>query len=122
MVHPDDRARVEAQSGGFLAGEGADLDDYRMVRSDGRVVWVRDRAFAERDERGKALYEHGILFDVTELKDAEAGRAPGVPRRAPRASRTVRLFEETLILAIERAKRTTRRWRSSSWIWTTSSS
>ena len=38
MVHPDDRMRVEAQSEAFIAGSGGDLDDYRMVRPDGRVV------------------------------------------------------------------------------------
>ena len=105
MVHPDDRARVEAQSEAFLAGEGADLDDYRMVRPDGRVVWVRDRAFAERDERGRALYEHGILFDVTELKDAEARVAHLAYHDGLTSLANRQLFEETLILAIERAKR-----------------
>ena len=68
---------------------------------------MRDRAFAERDERGKALYEHGILFDVTELKDAEAQVAHLAYHDGLREPlRTVSLFEETLILAIERgAKR-----------------
>jgi PAS domain S-box-containing protein len=32
MVHPDDRAMVEAESEAFLAGSGRDLTDYRMVR------------------------------------------------------------------------------------------
>lgn len=105
MVHPDDRAWVEAQSDAFLAGHGGDLDDYRMIRPDGRVVWVRDRAYAHRDAEGKVLWEHGILFDVTELKDAEARIAhmafhDGLTGLANRA-----LFEETLALAIERARR-----------------
>jgi diguanylate cyclase (GGDEF)-like protein/PAS domain S-box-containing protein len=105
MVHPEDRAMVQAESDAFLRGQGGDLSDYRMVRPDGRVVWIRDRAFAFRDEEGKLLWEHGLLFDVTELKEAEARVAymayhdglTGLPNRA--------LFEETLTLAVERAKR-----------------
>jgi diguanylate cyclase (GGDEF)-like protein/PAS domain S-box-containing protein len=105
MVHPDDRARVEAQSEAFLAGSGGDLDDYRIVRPDGRVVWVRDRAFAQRDDDGRAVFEHGILFDVTELKDAEARVAHMAYHDGLTSLANRQLFEETLILAIERAKR-----------------
>src|SRR3972149_10558577 len=70
MVHPDDRQMVRSQSEAFLRGEGGDLSDYRMVRPDGRVVWIRDRAFAFRDQGGKVLWEHGLLLDVTPLKEA----------------------------------------------------
>lgn len=106
MVHPEDRERVHEESEAFLRGEGADLDDYRMVRPDGRVVWIRDRAYAYRDADGRVLWEHGILFDVTELKEAEERIAymafhdtlTGLANRA--------LFEESLALAIGRARRT----------------
>jgi diguanylate cyclase (GGDEF)-like protein/PAS domain S-box-containing protein len=105
LVHPDDREMVKRESDAFIAGEGGDLADYRMVRPDGRVVWVRDRAFAFRDEQGRVLWEHGLLFDVTELKDAEARVAhlayhDGLTGLANRG-----LFEETLALAVERGKR-----------------
>ena len=69
---PDDRDWVQGQSQAFLAGEGGDLDGYRMVRPDGRVVGSRDRAFAYRDDAGRVILEQGLLFDVTELKEAEA--------------------------------------------------
>ena len=72
MVHPDDRETVESQSQAFIDGVGGDLADYRMIRPDGGIVWVRDRAYAHRDDDGRVLWEHGILFDVTELKEAEA--------------------------------------------------
>jgi len=106
MVHPDDRAQVQAESDAFLAGQGGDLTDYRMIRPDGRIVWVRDRAFAFRDTDGQVIWEHGLLFDVTELKEAEARVAEmafhdGLTGLANRV-----LFEETLVLAVERARRT----------------
>jgi len=105
MVHPDDRGWVEAQSDAFIAGEGGDLDDYRMVRPDGRIVWVRDRAFAYRDDAGRVILEQGLLFDVTELKEAEArvthmayhDALTGLPNRE--------LFQESMQLAVERARR-----------------
>jgi diguanylate cyclase (GGDEF)-like protein/PAS domain S-box-containing protein len=105
LVHPDDRVRVEAQSVAFLAGEGGDLDDYRMVRPDGRVVWIRDRAFAFRDDEGRVLWEHGLLFDVTELKEAEKRVAHLAYHDGLTGLANRQLFEETLGLAVERAKR-----------------
>ncbi len=106
MVHPDDRPRVEAQSDAFLAGVGGDLHDYRMIRPDGRIVWVRDRAYAHRDEEGRVLWEHGILFDVTELKEAEARIAHMAFHDALTGLANRALFEETLALTLERARRT----------------
>ncbi len=105
MVHPEDRDRVEAQSRAFIAGEGDDLEDYRMVRPDGRIVWVRDRAYAHRDAEGRAVFEHGIMFDVTELKDAEARVAHMAYHDGLTSLANRQLFEQTLILAVERAKR-----------------
>ena len=105
MVHADDRERVKAQSDAFIAGDGADLDDYRMVRPDGRLVWVRDRAYAHRDDEGKAVFEHGIMFDVTELKEAEARVAHLAYHDSLTSLANRQLFELTLILAVERAKR-----------------
>jgi diguanylate cyclase (GGDEF)-like protein/PAS domain S-box-containing protein len=107
MVHPDDREWVHAASDAFLAGEGGDLDDYRMVRPDGRVVWVRDRAYAYRDEEGRAILEQGLLFDVTELKDAEARIAHMAYHDALTGLANRQLFEESLQLAMERARRDT---------------
>jgi diguanylate cyclase (GGDEF)-like protein/PAS domain S-box-containing protein len=105
MVHPDDRETVEAESKAFLAGQGGDLTDYRMIRPDGRIVWIRDRAFAHRDDEGRVLWEQGILFDVTELKEAQARIAHMAFHDGLTGLANRQLFEETLALALERAKR-----------------
>jgi diguanylate cyclase (GGDEF)-like protein/PAS domain S-box-containing protein len=105
MVHPDDRERVQGQSDAFLAGEGGDLDDYRMVRPDGRVVWIRDRAFAYRDDAGRVILEQGLLFDVTELKEAEARVTHMAYHDALTGLANRELFQESLLLAVERAHR-----------------
>ena len=75
LLHPEDRERIEATYEEFLDGTGPDLPDYRIVRPDGRIVWVRDRAVTTRDDDGHVLGEHGVMFDVTELKETEAAMA-----------------------------------------------
>ena len=97
--------RLEAESDAFLAGHGGDLSDYRMVRPDGRIVWIRDRAFAQRDGEGRVIWEQGILFDVTELKDAEARIAHMAFHDGLTGLANRQLFEETLELALERGRR-----------------
>jgi diguanylate cyclase (GGDEF)-like protein len=105
LVHPDDRATVQAQSDAFIRGEGGDLTDYRMVRPDGRIDWIRDRAYAFRDDDGSVLWEHGLLFDVTELKEAEARVAHLAYHDSLTGLANRQLFEETLAIAMERARR-----------------
>ncbi len=105
MVHPDDRDWVNAQSDAFIAGKGGDLDDYRMVRPDGRIVWIRDRAFAHRDLDGRVILEQGLLFDVTELKEAEARISHMAYHDALTGLANRELFRESLLLAVERARR-----------------
>ena len=105
LLHPEDRERIVREYAAFVEGTGGDLSDYRVLTPDGRVVWIRDRAQAIRDEDGRLLLEHGFMFDITELKEAEAqiahlayhDRLTGLPNRS--------LFEETLELAIHRAVR-----------------
>jgi diguanylate cyclase (GGDEF)-like protein/PAS domain S-box-containing protein len=105
LLHPEDRGRVEAEYESFLEGSGGDLGDYRMCTPDGRVVWIRDRAVTVRDEAGRVLLEHGVMFDITELKEAEAviqhmAFHDGLTGLANRAR-----FEDALTMAINRAER-----------------
>jgi len=72
ILHPLDRddvltAVMEAKrSGGTLDAE------YRVLRADGSIIWVRDRANTVRDASGELLHLQGFLVDVTDRKDAEA--------------------------------------------------
>jgi PAS domain S-box-containing protein len=70
-VHPDDRERARRETiEGVRSGEPFALE-YRMVRDDGRVIWVHDSATTVRDERGEPAYVLGSFVDVTERKEAE---------------------------------------------------
>jgi PAS domain S-box-containing protein len=70
-IHPDDRERVrsavlERQS----RGEQTDKE-YRVVRPDGSIRWVRDRAFPVKNAAGEFYRLVGIIDDFTEQKQAE---------------------------------------------------
>jgi PAS domain S-box-containing protein len=70
-VHPDDRDRARHETvQGVRSGEPFTLE-YRMVKDDGRVIWVRDSATTVRDSTGEPEYVLGFFFDITERKEAE---------------------------------------------------
>ncbi len=66
-VHPDDRDRVVA-SFANEAERGRFDEEYRVVRPDGSVRWIHDRAFPIRDANGAVYRVAGISEDVTEKK------------------------------------------------------
>jgi PAS domain S-box-containing protein len=63
-IHPEDRARVEAALA--RQAEGTYHEEYRIVRPDGSVRWIRDRAFPVRDVSGGVYRIVGIAADITE--------------------------------------------------------
>ncbi|WP_306058522.1 PAS domain S-box protein [Natronococcus wangiae] len=68
-VHPDDRERVREALSDQLEGEYD--EEYRVVRPDGEVRWVRDRAVPIRDEDGDVYRVVGIASDVTDQRAVE---------------------------------------------------
>ena len=69
-LHPDDRARVECKLQEFLRQPGDGSMEYRMLRPDGSVVWVRDIIQIETDENGRKV-GYGTVVDVTDSKQQE---------------------------------------------------
>ncbi|MFM9266879.1 PAS domain S-box protein [Tychonema sp. BBK16] len=68
-IHMGDRDRVKAA---FEKQAQGDYDEeYRVVRSNGSVCWVRDRAFPVRNETGEIYRIVGIAEDITQRKLAE---------------------------------------------------
>jgi PAS domain S-box-containing protein len=70
-VHPEDAARVVASS--TLAYENlSSLDEeYRMVRRDGSIVWVREGMTFVRDDSGGVSFAQGYLLDISDRKAGE---------------------------------------------------
>jgi PAS domain S-box-containing protein len=71
-VHPDDRERARvAALEKHARGEATDVE-YRILRPDGSVRWVRDRGFPIRDGAGRVYRFAGLSEEVTDKKEAEA--------------------------------------------------
>lgn len=71
LLHPEDRDRaIREFETGLAAGSSFGLR-YRVVRPDGRVVWIDERATVLTDEHGKPAFLHGVMVDATESRVAE---------------------------------------------------
>lgn len=71
-IHPEDKERIaEADHRTHEKGEHF-LDEYRFIRRDDRVIWIKEDTNLIHDENGNALYWQGILFDITKDKENEA--------------------------------------------------
>ena len=68
-VHPDDRERVAE----YLKKSAAEAckETYRIVRPDGAVRWILDRAFPVFNQDGKLYRITGTLEDITERRALE---------------------------------------------------
>ncbi|WP_424096837.1 sensor histidine kinase [Moorena producens] len=86
VIHPEDRERVQQKRNFFsnnslplspqslLAIDGQDLE-YRIVRSDGQVRWIRDHVQIHTDAHGIAIRIDGIVTDITKAKQVEEAMA-----------------------------------------------
>lgn len=91
LTHLDDRERVRA-----LWGEGAIPVDrfeieFRVVRADGDIRWIKAVGRLERDARGNPLRQVGLSWDITEQKRADIAlrESEAQLRRALEAARMV---------------------------------
>jgi PAS domain S-box-containing protein len=68
-IHPDDREWVRADVEEKLASHAPRFQvEYRIVRPDGFLRWIRDRGFPVRDATGKLQFVVGIADDISEFK------------------------------------------------------
>ncbi len=68
-VHPDDREYVDRKWKMGLEGEPYDIEHRIVV--DGKIKWVREKAYIEFDKDGMVTGGFGITQDITERKKAE---------------------------------------------------
>jgi diguanylate cyclase (GGDEF)-like protein/PAS domain S-box-containing protein len=106
LLHPEDADRVLTNEAECARSGEALVQEYRISRADGAVVWIRDEMTVVRGDDGKAepLF-FGVFLDVTDRKRMEADlerlalydSLTGLPNRA--------LFSDRLSHAIERRGR-----------------
>jgi PAS domain S-box-containing protein len=80
IIHPDDRAGVEANMETLRREGGEYMQEFRVVHPDGRVVWIGDDATVVAGEDDKPLHVQGYLRDITPFKDAEARQQAALER------------------------------------------
>jgi PAS domain S-box-containing protein len=68
-VHPDDRKRVQ-ESLALRAAGGYDTE-YRILRPDGTIRWIHDKAFPIRNAEGVVHRYVGLADDITDRKKLE---------------------------------------------------
>jgi PAS domain S-box-containing protein len=69
-VHPDDRPLVKLAFSQQLKTGQSDTK-YRIIRPDGSMRWIRDRAFPIKNELGEMVRIAGLAEDITELQKVE---------------------------------------------------
>lgn len=72
QIHPEDKERWSLEAAQmFLTGEPV-RSVYRALARDGRVVWFHCEVKMVRRADGRPWFMHGVAFDISEQKRAEA--------------------------------------------------
>lgn len=75
LVHPDDLATHQARVQKAIDCKSSYVSEFRMIRPDnGVTIWLEDRGKVTYNARGNLVSIEGILFDITERKQAEIAR------------------------------------------------
>jgi PAS domain S-box-containing protein len=91
IVHPDDRARIQAEIEQHLAaGRDQYVQIYRIVTAAGEIRWVEDTTSVERAPSGEPIHLEGAVADITERHMAEAALRTS-ERRLREAQRQARI-------------------------------
>jgi PAS domain S-box-containing protein len=71
LVHPQDRAEF-AMRAERCAQKGTEFEmEYRLLRPDGRQVWLYDHGRTFQDSHGRPSYMAGACVDITDRKHAD---------------------------------------------------
>ena len=106
-IHPDDRARVEADIRGTIEGsENEWSHDYRFRRADGTYADVLDRGYMVRGPQGEPIRMIGAMLDLSErkrderrLREMNALLEGRVEERTRERDRAWRISQDLLVVA-----------------------
>jgi PAS domain S-box-containing protein len=91
VIHPEDQAAAAAQAARLAEGYEGELE-YRLIRADGQIIWIRDSAKVEPLQESKFVY--GVVADVTERRQREAA----LPRLLELSRTLVTIHNPNLVL------------------------
>lgn len=72
ILHPADHERVLAEHARTLATGEPFRAEYRLIRPDGREVWMHDECLLVCDQDGTPVRLQGYMLDITAHKQSEA--------------------------------------------------
>lgn len=90
ILHPEDRESVLAAVP-KASKEERPLGPYRIVASDGRVLWIQSQMKLERDAAGVPVRMYGLTLDMTPFQQAQHERAVLQQELAEQAQRLLEL-------------------------------
>jgi len=91
-VHPEDRPRLLRAYENMIQNRVGFSEEFRIVRPDGKIRWVRDHSFPVRDSEGRVYRFVGSAEDITDRRESEAVLSESEERFR-------KLFEESPISA-----------------------
>lgn len=94
-IYPDDLERIEAALERERQGENFD-QEYRYIRPDGELRWLRSKAFPIQNEAGTVIRIVGTFEDITDVKQRQAEREA--------TERALKQIQERYSLATRAAK------------------
>lgn len=98
LIHPEDCDRVLAENTRTnQTGEIFDME-YRLVKADGQIAWVRDEAVLIKSADSETSVWHGMLTDITDRKQTEEALRESEEELSRRAKETSALLETSLAL------------------------
>lgn len=97
-IHPEDLQRLNAV---VTELQGLEIE-YRIIRADGSLRWIRDRGFPIYNEQGQIYRFVGIAEDITERKQAEEKLLQASLRDALTGLPNRTLFNQRLAAALKR--------------------
>src|SRR5512133_820198 len=71
LIHPEDRQRRVKAIQHAIERRGTYDIDYRVIRPDGQVSWLRSRGRVESDACGRPLIVRGVVLSIDERKRVE---------------------------------------------------
>ena len=69
LVHPGDKTWLMEHMLRAVRAGGVVLAEYRVFQADGSVRWLLSRGRTYHDSAGRPERSHGILIDITEMRD-----------------------------------------------------
>ncbi len=71
-VHAEDRERLLAEIASYIEnGDDNFESEYRIVRPDGEIIWLRERSKSRLKKKGRVKLTLGVVQDITEKRNYE---------------------------------------------------